>query len=65
MECRIFIDVDCTYETAYPKAAPDSNLIKLLRGVRGVEPDKDYTKEEVRAGFCNLLDSNLDNLTLL
>jgi len=61
MECRIFIDVDCTYETAYTERAPESNLIKLLKGVHGVEPDKDYTKEEVRAGFCNLLDSHLDN----
>jgi len=57
MECRIFIDVDCTYETAYPEGAPESNLIKLLKGVRGVEPDKEYTREEARAGFCNLLDS--------
>jgi len=57
MECRIFIDVDCTYETAYPAGVPESNLIKLLKGVRGVEPERDYSREEARTAFCNLLDS--------
>ena len=57
MECRIFIDVDCTYETAYPEGVPESNLINLLKGVQGVEPERDYSREEARTAFCNLLDS--------
>ena len=56
MECRIFIDVDCTYETAYPEGVPE-NLINLLKGARGVEPERDYSSEEARTAFCNLLDS--------
>jgi len=56
MECRIRIDVDCTYESAY-KGGEDSNLMKLLKGVPGVEPDKEYTKEEARTAFCSLFDS--------
>lgn len=53
MECRLFIDVDCTYETEadYDK---ESNLAKVL--IQGVDPEKEYTFEEVRKAFCNIIE---------
>lgn len=58
MECRLFIDVDCTYETESAEAE-ESKLTKLLKG-QG-EPDKEYTQKEIKSAFCNLIDSLADD----
>jgi len=55
MECRLFIDVDCTYVTASPDK-DNSNLNKLLKGQLD-EPDKEYKQEEITSAFCSLIDS--------
>jgi hypothetical protein len=52
MECRLFLDVDCTYETATGK---EGNLTKLLKGELE-EPDREYTPKEIKTAFCNLID---------
>ena len=54
MECRLFIDVDCTYETESAEAE-ESKLTKILK--EGTEPDKEYTQKEIKSAFCNLIDS--------
>ena len=57
MECRLFIDVDCTYETdaGYDK---ESNLARVL--IRGEEPEKDYTTAEIKKTFCNVIEGSVE-----
>jgi len=53
MECRLFIDVDCTYETA--DGYTEGNLAKVMKDQ--AEPDRDYSPKEIKTAFCNLIDS--------
>jgi len=55
MECRIFINVDCTYEPKTP-AALQSELARFLKGELE-ELDRDYSKAEAKTTFCNIIDS--------
>jgi len=58
MECRIHLNVDCTNAKQDPGLL-QSNLVKLMMG-QLEEPDKDYTPEQIRDGFCNLIESVAD-----
>jgi hypothetical protein len=53
MECRIFLDVDCTYETAYEGGVPEG----LKKVLKGGEPTEEYTEADVQKAFCNILES--------
>ena len=55
MECRIYLKADCTYANKDPSLL-QSNLVKLMTGQLDA-PDREYTPDEIRDGFCNLLDS--------
>jgi len=55
MECRIHLNVDCTYAKKTDNST-ESNLTKLLKG-QLEEPDRDYSVEEVKEAFCNLIDA--------
>ena len=55
MECRIFIDVDCTDEPETP-AVLQSELARLLKGELE-ELDRDYSKADAKTTFCNIIDS--------
>jgi len=58
MECRIYLKADCTYATKDPSLL-QSNLVKLMTGQLD-QPDQDYTPDQIRDGFCNLLDAAAD-----
>jgi len=58
MECRIYLKADCTYANKDPSLL-QSTLVKLMTG-QADEPDREYTPDEIRDGFCNLLDSHAD-----
>jgi len=58
MECRIKLDVDCTWEKRDPKLL-ETNLAKLILGTLD-EPDKEYSDKEISSTFCNILDSVAD-----
>eukprot|EP00092_Neocalanus_flemingeri_P004439 GFUD01004774.1.p1 GENE.GFUD01004774.1~~GFUD01004774.1.p1 ORF type:complete len:566 (+),score=118.87 GFUD01004774.1:136-1833(+) len=51
MECRIRIDVDCTYENK----EKEGDLTWILKGRD--EPKKEYTLAEIKTAFCNLIDA--------
>jgi len=53
MECRLYIDVDCT-DVVASDSWKESNLTRLLAGEL-MEPEREYSKEEIRAAFCNLI----------
>ena len=55
MECRIYLEADCTYANKDPSLL-QSNLVKLMTGQLD-EPDQEYTPDQIRDGFCNLLDA--------
>jgi len=52
MECRLFLDIDCTNETA-DGYKEDSMLPRILTGEEF--PDKDYPNAEIKKVFCNLI----------
>ena len=59
MECRVFIDVDCTYVEREDSQDPGRNALKedILNTLQtGAEPKENFTEEDVKAVFCNLLD---------
>jgi len=58
MECRIHLKVDCT-NAKKDETLLESNLVKLMNG-QIEEPDQEYTPDQIRDGFCNLLDSVAD-----
>lgn len=66
MECRIYLNVDCTYVKSTP--APDADITKMLKGEKPLEPAGagvgvgetnrgQFTKDDVKRAFCILLDS--------
>ena len=55
MECRIHLNIDCTYAKKTDNST-ESNLTKLLKGQLD-EPDRDYSVDEVKEAFCNLIDA--------
>ena len=50
MECRIFIDVDCTDEA---KTELSADILKE----KFEKPDREYSKAEAKNMLCNLMDS--------
>ena len=59
MECRVFIDVDCTYIEKEDSADPAQNIRKkdiLSMLQNGTEPKETFTEADVKKVFCNLLD---------
>ena len=59
MECRVFIDVDCTYAEREESRDPQHSLLKediLSTLLNGTEPKETFTKTDVTRVFCNLLD---------
>ena len=55
MECRVFIDVDCTYvEREDSQDAQKEDILNTLE--TGAEPKENFTQEDVKTVFCNLLD---------
>jgi len=58
MECRLYLNVDCTYEREDP-AVLKGHIVKVLTGQS--EPTQEgFTKPEVQTAFCNLLESYAD-----
>lgn len=55
MECRLFIDVDCTYERA-EGYTNKLNITERLNGVP-ISEEASLTEAEVRQAFCLLLES--------
>merc|ERR1711970_1078877 len=53
MECRLYIDVDCT-DVLPSETDKTSNLTRLFTG-EIPELDKQYTQTEITSAFCNLL----------
>ena len=51
MECRIFIDVDCTDEAKTAELSTDILKEKLEK------QDREYSKAEAKNMLCNLMDS--------
>ena len=57
MECRVFIDVDCTYVEREESQDPGQKTKDILNTLEnGAEPTENYSVEDVKAVFCNLLD---------
>ena len=59
MECRVFIDVDCTYAEKEDDSDHEQILVKkeiLSTLQNGTEPDENFSDAEVTRVFCNLLD---------
>ena len=59
MECRIFIDVDCTYVERDDSQDGGQTPLKedILNTLEtGAEPTENFSEEDVKAVFCNLLD---------
>ena len=59
MECRVFIDVDCTYVEREDRQDPGQNTLKegILNTLEtGAEPRENFTEDDVKVVFCNLLD---------
>ena len=59
MECRVFIDVDCTYVEREDIEDQGGNTLKedILNTLQtGAEPQENFTNEDVKVVFCNLLD---------
>jgi len=56
MECRLFIDVDCTSETSEGYDA-DGEIAKVLRGEKQPSLENNFSQKDVKKYFCNLLDS--------
>ena len=62
MECRVYIDVDCTY--AEREDSSDVRQTRLKEDIlsalqNGTEPTEDFTEEDVTRVFCNWLDRSL------
>ena len=59
MECRVFIDVDCTYVEREDSQDAGRDALKedILNTLEtGAEPKENFTQEDVKTVFCNLLD---------
>ena len=59
MECRVFIDVDCTYAEEEDIKSPEDQALKediLSMLQNGSEPRETFTEAQVKNVFCNLLD---------
>ena len=59
MECRVFIDVDCTYAEKEDDSDPQQVRLKediLSTLQNGTEPKENFSDVEVTRVFCNLLD---------
>ena len=57
MECRVFIDVDCTdveREDSQGQGRRKENILNSFQ--TGAEPKENFSGEDVKAVFCNLLD---------
>ena len=68
MECRVFIDVDCTYVEREDSQDAGRNALKedILNTLQtGAEPTENITEEDLKAVFCNLLDRYCLLLVLL
>jgi len=61
MECRIFIDVDCTHERRR-NSILQSSLAIYLKDDKMPAPDVEYSKNVAQNTFCNLMDSNAKKL---
>merc|ERR1719410_2457940 len=64
MECRVFIDVDCTYVEREDIEDQGGNTLKedILNTLQtGAEPKENFAAEDVKAVFCNLLDREADD----
>jgi len=67
MECRIFLDVDCTYVKRQGNTT-DPEINKILRGEKPVPPKSNigetasvpFPKEAVQREFCRMIDEKAD-----